>query len=168
VVAGVVYDPASGTNNAMVRRFDSDGNSLWSVNFGSAGHEYVFDVCPTSDAGFALAGGFWTPESQFINAYLAKTDSSGHTTPVGISRPPEIEVNAIRPNPVSGTFTIQAGEPVLRVMVSDLHGRLVLDSGTLPPGSQLVTGDLSGFPPGIYLVRIRTAGGTITRKLVRQ
>lgn len=79
--------------------------------------------------------------------------------PVGIGDHSFVERYNIQPNPTTGMFAI-SGENVREVQVMNLSGVLVCHSN-----STLV--DISLQPDGIYLVKIMTDKGTITRKVFK-
>lgn len=74
---------------------------------------------------------------------------------------PQNQVN-IFPNPARGQFTIQAGELMQRVEISDLSGRIVFLAQ--PADSQLNV-NTQGFNTGVYLVRVFTNKGVIVSKI---
>lgn len=45
-----------GLTDCWVLRTDSDGNILWSKNYGGTNQDYAFDIDPTTDGGFIVAG----------------------------------------------------------------------------------------------------------------
>lgn len=73
-----------------------------------------------------------------------------------------IQAISIYPNPAQGDVTVSVGEPS-SVSVVDLQGRTVIPD--TPVSSQLVIPH-SSLPAGTYFVRIATANGTATKKLL--
>ncbi|MCR5424827.1 MAG: T9SS type A sorting domain-containing protein [Bacteroidales bacterium] len=69
----------------------------------------------------------------------------------------------LRPNPADRQVTVSATMPIKHVEVYDLAGRLV--EARQPSGNTLQL-DLKSYPSGTYLVKITTATGTTTKKLV--
>ena len=69
----------------------------------------------------------------------------------------------LRPNPADRQVTVSATMPIKHVEVYDLAGRLV---ETRQPSGTALQLDLKSYPTGTYLVRVTTANGTTTRKLV--
>jgi hypothetical protein len=103
------------------------------------------------------------------------TTEIGDTTNVGDttgSPHDSLIVKRLAPNPitVNGTMnlTIELGTPLnVTVTISDLNGNLVKSFalGTLPSGSQTIPLDLTGIPPGNYLVMIQ-AGSSVSTWLI--
>jgi hypothetical protein len=65
------------SNQAYLVKTNSNGDSLWTKNFGSTGIEIAKEVHQTNDAGFVFAGQT-TSDTGGIDAYLVKTDSNGN------------------------------------------------------------------------------------------
>ena len=69
----------------------------------------------------------------------------------------------LRPNPADRQVTVSATMPIKHVEVYDLAGRLV---ETRQPSGTTLQLDLKSYPTGTYLVKVTTANGTTTKKLV--
>ena len=69
----------------------------------------------------------------------------------------------LRPNPADRQVTVSATMPLRKVEVYDLAGRLV---ETRQPSGTALQLDLKSYPSGTYLVKVTTANGTTTKKLV--
>ena len=65
----------------------------------------------------------------------------------------------IYPNPSPGIFTI-TGEQILKVETRNVFGALIQSSYS-------ASIDLSDQPNGIYMVKIITGNGTVTKKIVK-
>ena len=70
---------------------------------------------------------------------------------------------SLLPNPADRQVTVSAALPLLHVEVYDLAGRLV---ETHHPSGTALQLDLKSYPSGTYLVKVTTATGTTTKKLV--
>jgi hypothetical protein len=75
------------------------------------------------------------------------------------------------PNPVRGrlhlAFNLGQAGPV-NVDLYDLLGRRVrtLADGAYPGGRQILDADVGDLAPGVYLLRLKTDAGTVTRRVV--
>ncbi len=107
--------------------------------------------------------------------YSRFSDMSG-CAPVGISEiDPEDVTVKIYPNPTTGLFSIKNGTvniegvklPMKSIALFDLFGRSVHHSIGKPVNSSTNI-DISHLPAGIYIVKIATEKGEITRKIVKQ
>lgn len=78
---------------------------------------------------------------------------------------------ALRPNPTTGQaqlFVELEQKANLHVQVLDLMGRTVWQANAVHTDRFSENLDLTGFPNGLYLVRLTANGQTATRKLVKQ
>ena len=69
----------------------------------------------------------------------------------------------LRPNPADRQVTVSATLHIKHVEVYDLAGRLV---ETRQPSGTTLQLDLKSYPSGTYLVKVTTATGTSTKKLM--
>jgi uncharacterized repeat protein (TIGR01451 family) len=77
----------------------------------------------------------------------------------------EVATAKIYPNPTNGLITIEANQDMTSVVLTDAQGRVIAN---LPVSSNLLTYDIAGLTSGVYCLKIRTANGTVTRKLLKQ
>lgn len=69
------------------------------------------------------------------------------------------------PNPSNGTvYVCTESEPVLEMQVFDLFGRMLLNESV---GKKEFSVDLSGYNAGIYMLRLVTAKGVKTSRIVK-
>jgi subtilisin family serine protease len=133
-----------------------------------------------NDAPLTASRGYYLDRSPGESYLFEVTDADGHRELLG---PVEVEGDAPQatrtslaatfPNPVADTATVQfelgsADEGPVSLVVYDLAGRRVsvLLEGELAAGRHAVAWDASGLEPGVYLVRLETAGGSLTRRAV--
>jgi len=72
---------------------------------------------------------------------------------------------SVYPNPVTDKFQIKSGYRISAVTISGLSGNVILRQPGISDYSVLV--DSQNLAPGLYLLKIETSNGTITRKLVK-
>lgn len=111
---------------------------------------------------FEYDGSFGTIEEREIFNY---------TMFVGLQESIFEEGFALSPNPTSGNLTLDfAIETSANVSVSvhDMLGAEVMTThlGTLPSGTHLQNISMSNLTNGVYLVRLHTAGASVTKKVV--
>lgn len=85
------------------------------------------------------------------------------TLPIGV---PDIQKNGgvlIYPNPTNGQFTIESLSCIQKIQVMDLTGRIITETLANSYKFTVQTGDLFR---GVYLIRIYSDEGIITRKVV--
>lgn len=73
--------------------------------------------------------------------------------------------SALYPNPTTGKVTIESTAARADIAVFDLFGKQLMAAELTGGRTEL---DLSGFAPGIYLVRLTDATGTSTLKVVKE
>lgn len=79
-IAGYKWQTETSQSDIFLVKLDAEGNKLWEKHYGTAtggisNNEYFGSVNGTSDGGFILTGGTGT------QAYIVKTDASGHIYP---------------------------------------------------------------------------------------
>jgi hypothetical protein len=78
IVAGMTRSFSVRGSNAYLIKTDSAGNEVWSKTYGGWSSDYAYSVCPTTDGGYALAGGTWSFDvGGASDVYLVKTDAQG-------------------------------------------------------------------------------------------
>lgn len=83
-----------------------------------------------------------------------------YTLYTGVANTPAVELS-VYPNPVSSTLYIKTENQVQSVEVIDLLGKSIHQDN-------MESIDMSQMKAGIYLIRIQTDKGTITRKVVKK
>lgn len=103
----------------------------------------------------------WSPWGQPTLFYL------GNTEPQLGLRPIEEEPTwTLSPNPAHGIATVEAQAPLQKVELMTAKGECLQIHNL--NGAKRLELNLTGLVPGLYLVRITTANGTSTRRLVLQ
>ena len=74
----------------------------------------------------------------------------------------DLPVVSAYPNPVSSRLFVQSGERMTEVRITDLAGREILRENAV---SQEHTLNVENLTPGLYLLQVKTAAGTATRKV---
>lgn len=70
----------------------------------------------------------------------------------------------ILPNPVKDTFQIQSGDAVQNIKIFDSLGRLLLSQNFDKTISKI---DISSYPQGVYIAKIKTKTREISKKIVK-
>ena len=119
--------------------------------------EVLIDYVPNATA---KENGYHTFENIITNHTIQVTFKAIEN---GIADIPTNSIS-IYPNPTQNELTIDGGDlQINRVEICDLAGRAVFGQ---PQGSPLQI-NVSALPAGIYLVRIHTEKGIVTRKVVK-
>ncbi len=79
IVAGWTFSYGPGAvGNAWLVKTDSSGNMQWQKPFGGTGVDRAYDVCLTSDGGYAAAGYTSSSGAGLDDLFLIRTDSAGN------------------------------------------------------------------------------------------
>ena len=76
---------------------------------------------------------------------------------------------AISPNPSTGVFLLRVSgldDQTTTMIISDIRGRTIIQHALNASNINPVQFDMSGYPKGLYLVKIRTDNESMVRKLV--
>ncbi len=169
----------------VLMRTTATGDSLWLRTYFyedtlfTNGEGRFYDVLPTDDGGFIMAGATYGPANAPYppgysqDTWVVKVDSMGCIVPgcdgVGVQ---ELVTNlgnslAVFPNPAHGSTTAQVQLPqsmrgkALRLVLVNAQGQMALEQ-TATEGSNSL--DLSGLAAGLYFVHLANAttwlGGT--------
>lgn len=112
--------------------------------------------------------GDWSPYTLTVRGALAASTAGEDPA----AEPGALAIGALRPNPVSARAEMMVTMPEAgpaRLSVLDVLGRevAVLVDGPLAAGAQAVRLDASALAPGVYLLRLETAGRIATRRFTR-
>lgn len=77
VIVGSTGSYGVGYSSVYLVRVNSDGDTLWTTTYGGTRADMGYDVQPTSDNGFILAGTTAPTGQNYYDAYLVKADSLG-------------------------------------------------------------------------------------------
>jgi subtilisin family serine protease len=103
----------------------------------------------------AVCGAENSAYSPIMN-FLTECETSTHS-PEGVNF-------TLHPNPTDGNVLINAGQGNVLLEIWDTHGRRLQTKES----TGITQADLSGYPSGIYFVRITQDGRTGTRKLMKR
>ena len=69
----------------------------------------------------------------------------------------------ITPNPASNQLFINASQPLERIEIYSVTGKFIMTETDL---SNAV--EISSFPSGLYFIKIRSSGSTLTKKFIKK
>jgi len=161
---------AGWTGDIWFVKIDSTGNLLWQYCYGDIAQESLYrGVVQKSDWDYVVAIGTTSYDWQcYHSAYPDVRVVELYDSTVGVSEPPvgKIKVN-IYPNPANSTLNIELPDNTVTntasVEMLDISGRTVLKEYFTAPLLHLNT---SGLHSGLYLVKVQTAKGVVTEKVV--
>ncbi|MEO0008219.1 MAG: hypothetical protein RJA20_2415 [Bacteroidota bacterium] len=118
---------------------------------------------------FNLYAGDYILEVEDVNNCSMTSQAFAVNSSVGISTPEDDKTGlVIFPNPVSSSLTLRMEDPaedISTVTVTDITGRLLYHQ--MPSAEHIHQLDVSGFPSGVLLVRVRTQRGWAGARVVK-
>jgi len=82
-LSGSMYVDNTVKWQAWLLKTNKNGDSLWSKTYGNSGvNDYIYDMCKTTDSGYALAGQYNRIGPPYQDMWLIKTDSLGCDQPI--------------------------------------------------------------------------------------
>ncbi len=116
--------------------------------------------CGDPNGSWASASGQWAtmPDMGYEVTWAIRA-TTGDNPSVGIDNVVNANIN-LYPNPTTGMVNIEA-ENFMNATVIDMTGRVVMTT-------EATTFDISNLTKGVYMVRINTANGTATQKIVKK
>lgn len=179
--ATVLPDPAPSQDLGQ-NRWTVLANGVWYTNAKKVKYQYTLadtggcgcaDIIEEMELGkghqkFGCSSGVLDDWIAYLNGDLGKGYFSDDGD--GMAIPETVVLENAWPNPFNPTTSIRFGLPEaqkVRVAVYDVVGRQieVLTDGVLAEGFHTVRFDASSLPSGIYLLRMDTLEGTMTRSL---
>jgi hypothetical protein len=135
-------------------------NNYWGVTDSAQIESGVYDI---ADMAPSRGKVIFMP---FLPTYHSACDTMGLPTNIKTATPKSLTL-AIYPNPVSSSFTINAGTKAMQeVFIYNLTGSLVFHTTT---GKNELNIDASSFNKGIYIYKVLLADNTIfTGKLIKE
>lgn len=147
-----------------VIRLTDTGSIIWQERIFGYGWDEFVDMELTNDGGYILAG--WSDS----NIGGDKTENSNGygdywvvklgPDVIGISENPILQEIRIYPNPATKVLNIETSYDI-EVKISNVLGKTVLSSKE----KQI---NINNLPQGVYVVKIETDKGTITKKVIKE
>lgn len=135
------------------------------INLGSGGHGNILmkiRSVPTLNTGDSVAS---QADIYFDYNFPVATNLATTTfTTLSINDPVADASLRAYPNPTGGIVTISANDDIKRLQLYDVQGRLLQTS---LEHQKVINIDVSDRPGGIYFIKVTTAAGTTTIKMIR-
>lgn len=160
-----------GESDIYARIFSPAGELLWGTFYGGTEMDRAFSpfIAPF-DGGFYLIGA--TSSTSGISTPGAYQETfSGNIADVFIVKFIETTLTAddiitdtkirIYPNPVNDILNIQSANPVKKISVKDMQGKLIQTASNTNKIS------LASLPKAMYLVQVKTDAGLFTKKVLK-
>jgi hypothetical protein len=113
-------------NNVYLLKMTENGDALWKRIYGGLKSEYGMSVQSTIDNGIIICGiafDYDTIQPCGKGVYVIKTDDMGNVIYLANNENSDLEFSVF-PNPSNGQFHVDSKEPIIRVEIYDLAGKL--------------------------------------------
>ena len=161
ILAGGEYTTYNGVNESGIIRLNSNGTKDSSFNTGiglDSGFAYAISL--TSEGKILVGGYFTTYKGSAESAFLI-----GLHTEQSLGTPNFNDSNTLimYPNPVKDVLNFQSNNftTIKAVKIYDLQGKLILESAN-------ETINVSHITNGLYLAKISTEEGEVTKKFIKE
>jgi hypothetical protein len=149
---------------------DSNGDSLWTANFGGTDFDVAHSLVINSDSSFVMAGATASYGAGSWDYYVIKVAEPLPSSAADVKLPAQLTLNQNYPNPFNASTVISftLNQPLdISLDIYDIMGRKVetLASGNYPAGDYSVAYDCSKMSAGIYLYRLSTPVSNHTMKM---
>lgn len=128
-------------------------------------HDYIFNSVSQKEAVYIDGDttAWFTDEGvPGVSGYLYRLVNDSLLTSINEK---EFKAVEVWPNPFDSSLNIKLNQPVKRLLLMDLQGKIILKMVADKPEQTISTDKLK---PGVYLLRIETAKGYRYRKLVKE
>ena len=169
----ILQNDTINSGDIFLSRFDSLGNKIYAIRYGGTGSEEGYGVCISNDGTMYLNGHFSSDplilnnvmvsnSTHSYDVFFAKSDlilsSESMTTNDATNL-----VN-IYPNPNTGHFQIDSSDPLEKIIVSDLLGRIVYEKNYSGSITKNISINLS--ENGMFFIQAQMKGKTCTRRVI--
>ena len=168
------------TDTSITLTWRADNATQWEVEYAEADGMTVYTVTTTTPRATLMGLRPTTTYVAHVRAWCTRDSEYGewssfielNTTahqPDTTQEPDTVSIDVVglftrlMPNPASGMVTVQSTYRLSHVAVYDVQGHLVLEQKAV---GNAATFDVGRLPKGVYVVSVRTAAGTTTRRLV--
>jgi hypothetical protein len=170
-VVGRTNSFGSGGYDFYVVKTNSQGDTLWTRNYGGSNDDRGWSVQQTADGGYVFAGSTGSFGAGQGDFYLVKTGPELAAEPVTVSLPVEYTLYPNWPNPFNPSTQIAYSLPKssrVSLRVFNLLGQEVaaLANERQSAGTHTVLFDGLGLASGIYLCRLQAGEFVQTQKMV--
>lgn len=169
------YESASNTLRSNLRIFNTTASSVGGANSSNTA-EFATTHSPIYKTPATVIGGSFTAT---VSGSLGGLVLAKKTNPIGIMSPggngqtiAGSQELGIYPNPAKHTATILlpdfGDEQAVEMTIFRLDGQRVWTQNRQTAGNESLQLDLTGWTPGVYLVKAKTAGQQLVKKLIVQ
>ena len=169
------------TDTSITLTWRADNATQWEVEYAEADGMTAYTVTTTTPRVTLTGLRPTTTYLAHVRAWCARDSEYGEWSPFmelqttahqpddTTQGPDTVSVDVVglftrlAPNPATGLVTVQSSYSLNHVAVYDVQGHLVLEQKA---AGTAATFDVGRLPKGVYVVSIRTAAGTTTKRLL--
>lgn len=168
IIAGIVTQASSSSQyDLYLAKADSNGDSIWSKQYGGALSEYGHSVQQTFDGGFVFCGTTGSLDPDGAGVYLVKTDSLGSMI-IGIDELAKENLElSIFPNPTDGVIHLRFDIlSDFEIEIINELGQIIFSEkiGDTSPEKSI---DISSFQNGIYFLKVQGKQSYGVKKIIK-
>lgn len=160
ILVGGFFSFYNSTIQNNIVRLNTDGSIDATFNTGTGFNNSVYSIVPLNDGKIMVGGNFTTYKNNNESAYLI-----GLYSETSLSTNDFASANnfSIYPNPVKDILHIQSNDltTITAVKIYDILGKLIQETtaSTIP---------VSGLAKGLYIVKVTTENGEISKKFIKE
>ena len=169
------------TDTSIMLEWHGAGATQWEVEYAAAAGMTAYSVVTTTTRVTLTGLRPTTTYLAHVRAWCARDSAYGewssfvelqttaHQQPDTTQGPDTVKIDVVglftrlAPNPATGLVTVQSSYSLSHVAVYDVQGHLVLEQKA---AGTAATFDVGSLPEGVYVVSVRTAAGTTTKRLL--
>lgn len=174
-----LLNTGAGSFDVFIAKYDALGNAFWSKKAEGTGGDngYGLDV---NEDGITLITGHYdsnpfsfgaTPALTDPGVFLAKLDSSSVYDSITVVSVDVADSDKflLYPNPSNGLFILQGDFDLISSLeVFSMEGKKIWSCSDFNSNRFFIEIDLTQHPTGVFLLKLNSAEGPITRKLIRR
>jgi uncharacterized delta-60 repeat protein len=162
IILGGGFNIYQGNIERYIIRLNSDGSKDSSFNTGTSFNSVVYSVLQQSDRQILIGGNFTTYKGDNQSAYLIGLKSTATLSNENFAK--NKNLFSLWPNPVHNILNLNTSNiNVLSIKIYDLQGKLIYTKEKESPSI-----DVSNFSNGLYLMKLQTENGEISKKFIKQ
>jgi hypothetical protein len=151
-----------GSYDGWLVKLDTNGNIIWQTTVGGSGTDAFRRVIQTTDGGYAVSGRI---DSEDTDSGTLQGDAdcwvvTFQSETLHVNNNITTNMLNIYPNPVSNVLNIKTPYVINSLVLYDVLGNQVMHAKNT---NQIF---VSNYPSGLYLLKLETDAGTITKKVV--
>ena len=144
-------------SNPVIHVINEDGSTAWTLPLSTDSSGEMYHQIEESESGTLILGGK-NGLSDAGGGWAALIEVFPPATSVTTSLQQDL---TILPNPFQDVLTVQSGDPIHRLTLMDLKGKILREASA----NQLT--DCASLPPGMYLLTVETTNEKVVTKVVK-